>query len=199
MRAVPLRKLVLPTGEGCTAMTSTPCGRASTASEVANREMKALVAEYIAVKGDGMYAAADEVKQMSPGRPEAYMRLRKWWVMRSAEMALQFTLARCFSVDAWWKKPVIMYPALLNRSDTCTSRVPDSIRRMYAPSAAARLTPMGRKRRSGKRADRSAVADTSSSSSSATRITLMPCRASATASSLPIPELAPVTHAHSAR
>jgi len=54
MRAVPLRKFVCPTGEGCTAITSTPCGFASTASEVAKRERKALVAEYIAVKGEGM-------------------------------------------------------------------------------------------------------------------------------------------------
>ena len=115
--AVPFRKLDA-TGDGCTAITSTPCGCASAASDVANREMNALVAEYIAVKGEGIEAAAEEVKQTRPGRPLSYILSMKWCVIRTAETALQCTLARWRSMPVAWKKPVTMYPALLTRRET---------------------------------------------------------------------------------
>jgi hypothetical protein len=85
--------------------------------------MNAFVAEYIAVKGDGIDAAADEVKQTKPGRPDSYILPMKWCVMYTAETALQLMLPTCRAISVAWKKPVTMYPALLKSSEMWMSLV----------------------------------------------------------------------------
>jgi hypothetical protein len=56
-----LSKKLEATGDGCTATTSMPMGRTSTAREAANWVTKLLVAPYITAKGLGMYPETDEV------------------------------------------------------------------------------------------------------------------------------------------
>ena len=113
-----------------------------------------------------------------------------------AEVALHswFIMSRASGVLS--KKPVSMYPALLNTSCTSMSLVASAILSTYP--GAPRLTPILRNFRSPNDALSSSKVSSSSGSWRATSTTFTPCFASANAMDLPIPLEEPVTSAHSA-
>jgi hypothetical protein len=113
--------------------TSMPLHLSSTARLAPKLLMKALVAPYMELKGQGWQAAAEEVNTTQPGSCLASILVTNRWVIGTALTALHSAFFTCRSTGVRSKKPVTMYPALLNTTCTSMSLVAFPMASMYAP------------------------------------------------------------------